>query len=127
MGPLLAGTSASHGVQLISHQEGKFDGLAGVEARIAVREVALFQITHGDIHEAPGALGDVLSRHLQVHTTRMSAHLLVHLEERHDLVANSFERSRLESVIRLDGVPVHRIGHPKNVETRLLNSANKAR
>ena len=61
---LLRRAATTHIVQLASHQKRKLDGLARVQARITMGEVALFQIRHRNVHDAARALGDVLPRHL---------------------------------------------------------------
>src|SRR3546814_17455074 len=51
-------------IQHFGKQKGKLDRLAGVEARVAVRVIAVGQPVVGDRQRAAGALGDVLASHL---------------------------------------------------------------
>src|SRR6476659_791846 len=50
--------------------EGEVERLAGVEARVAHRLVALVELVLEHLVGAAEALGDVLARELDVHTTR---------------------------------------------------------
>ena len=55
--------------------------LLGIEAGVAVRVVATFQVTLIDGCATAQALGDIVASHLQVDATWHGAQLLMHIEE----------------------------------------------
>src|SRR5207245_7147074 len=69
------------GLELLGEQEGELERLAGVEARIALRLVALVQILDRDVGRAADALRDLLTGHFEMHAARMRALGTVHGEE----------------------------------------------
>mmetsp|Transcript_6119 Transcript_6119/g.8554 ORF Transcript_6119/g.8554 Transcript_6119/m.8554 type:complete len:406 (-) Transcript_6119:368-1585(-) len=96
-------------------QEGQLQRLVPVESRVAGGLVAPAEVLHQHlVHVAPDAFRHVLSRHLQVHAARVSAHLGMHVEEGPQLVPYPLKGSRLVSVVRLDGVAVHRVRAPQH-------------
>ena len=60
------------------HQEGELQRLAGVEPRIAMGVIAVFQIVFGDLLRPAQAFGDVLAGHLEMHAARMGAFGAMH-------------------------------------------------
>src|SRR5471030_2676779 len=100
------------GLELLSEQEGELKSLAGVEARIALRLVALVQVLDGDVGRATDALGDLLAGHLEMHAARMRSLGAVHGEEVLHLAQNVVEVAGLAAVRCGNGVAVHRIARP---------------
>src|SRR5260221_4229074 len=68
-------------LELLGEQEGELQRLAGVEARIALRLVALVQVLDRDVGRAADALGYFLAGHLEMHAAGMRALGTVHGEE----------------------------------------------
>src|SRR5512134_3762287 len=93
-------------------QECEFKRLVGVEARIAVRVVAVRQVHLGDGAGAAGALGDVLAGHLDVDPARVGALGAMDVEERLDLLEDALEGARLVPRRRAHRIAVHRIARP---------------
>ncbi len=60
-------------LQVLRHQEGQFERLVCVQARVAVGVVAVARVVLDQRPGAAEAFGDVLARHLQVHAARVDA------------------------------------------------------
>src|SRR3546814_17825626 len=74
------------------------EALARVEARVAMRVVAIGEALLGHRHRAAGAFGDVLPRHLGVDAARDRALGAMHREEAAYLGQAPVERPRLVAV-----------------------------
>src|SRR3546814_14913991 len=79
------------------------EALARVEARVAMRVVAIGEALLGHRHRAAGAFGDVLPRHLGVDAARDRALGAMHREEAAYLGQEPVERPRLRSEARRVG------------------------
>ena len=55
--------------QFLGHQKGQFQGLAGIQTRVAGGVVTLRQVFIADSMQTAGAFGHILARHLEMHTT----------------------------------------------------------
>lgn len=112
----------------LSDEECKFQRLVPIESRVAaglviVREVVLSHL----LDVASDAFGDVLARHLQMHSPGVGSHLGVNVEEGAELVPNPVERTSLVAVGSFDGVSVNRVRHPKHSSALALHRSNKVR
>ncbi len=99
-------------VEHLSQQEGHFEALPGVEARVAVRVVTVRQRLFGYVDRAAGTLGDVLAGHLGMDAAGMGPLGAVDGEEAAHLGQDAVEGARLIAGRRLDRVAVHRIARP---------------
>src|SRR5262245_13670142 len=80
------------GLQALGDQESQLERLAAVEARIAMRVVAVGQAHVADRLGATRAFCDVLTRHLEMHATGMRALGAVGREEGAHLGQHAIER-----------------------------------
>src|SRR6185369_11489074 len=92
------------GLEALGDQESQLECMAGIEARIAMRVVAIGQADIADRLGAAGAFGDVLARHLEMHAAGMRAFGTMRREEGAHLAKHAVERPRLVAGRRLDRV-----------------------
>src|SRR4051812_16616347 len=110
MARLFARQSMRYGLlrmDFLGHEESKLEGLAGVEARVAIGVVAVRQSCLGDCRETADAFGDIVAGHLDMNAAGIGPHLAVNLEEVLHLAQDAVERTGLEACGSLDGVAVH--------------------
>ena len=72
--------------QPVGNEEGELQALLCIQPWVTVRVVTRGQVLYGYRLGASDALSDVLPRHLEMHTARECAHLLVHVKEGAQLV-----------------------------------------
>src|SRR5699024_11239033 len=80
----------------LGDEVGQLERLLGVESRIARGLVPTLEVQIRDVLGAAEALGDVLSRELDVDTAGVRTEGVVHLEEALDLVDDPIEVPRSE-------------------------------
>src|SRR5689334_6653319 len=114
--PVLRGRAASGLSEHLRDEEGELEGLDPVQAGVADRLVAVGQAGLVDLLAAADALGDVVTGELDVDAAGPGAEAAVHVEEALDLVDDVVEAARLVARGRLEGVAVHRVADPRDVE-----------
>src|SRR5579872_7498253 len=113
------------GTYSLRHQKRKFQRLAGIEARIAGRLVAIVQVDLLDRLGAAEALGHILARQFEMYAAGMGSFGAMHGEKRAHFLEDAIERTRLESRLQLDGVAVHRIAGPNHALSFALHGADE--
>ena len=101
-------------------QEGQLQCLLAIEARIARRLVPRMQVAIAQPLSAAGALCDIVPGQFNMHATRVSAQVVVHLEEPAQLVHDVVKTTRLLTTSGLGGVAMHRIADPHHLAARGL-------
>src|SRR5690606_26966281 len=134
---LFAGCTSCHGgrlpacqpffLQLFRDQEGQFEGLVGIQARVGVGVIAMSQHAVVNRLGAAKAFGDILAGHLEVHATRIGAFRPVYSEEAPHLLENAIERPGLEAAAGLYGVAMHRVTRPDDLPSLLLHPPHQLR
>ena len=89
-----------------------------VEPRVADRLVAVAEVDLGELLAAADALGDVVAGELDVDAAGPGAERAVHVEEALDLLDDVVEAAGLVARGRLEGVAVHRVAHPGDLDAR---------
>ena len=56
----------------------------------------------------------------------MRSHFFVHFEKGHDFFEDRFERSRFEAVVGFDGIAVHGVGDPQDVQVRIFDGGDES-
>lgn len=96
-------------IEHFGKQESKFQGLARIQARIAMRVITVRQALLRNVHRTAGAFGDVLARHLDMDAPTMRPFGPVDGEETTHLCKDSLKRPRFVTICRLHDIAVHRI------------------
>src|SRR6185437_5164849 len=106
---------------------GKLERLARIEARSAMRMIAIAERRFGDRLRAADAFGDVLAGHLEMDAARIAAFGRMDGEEAFDLAQDLIDQPRLVAGGRGDGVAMHGIAAPENLAPGLLHRADQGR
>src|ERR1044071_4918209 len=96
-------------LQRLGDLKRQFEGLAGVEPRIAMRVIAVGERGFADRLRAADAFGDVLPRQLEMHAAGIAALGQMHREGAMNLVEDAVEAAGLVAGRGRDRVAVHRI------------------
>mmetsp|Transcript_10534 Transcript_10534/g.25556 ORF Transcript_10534/g.25556 Transcript_10534/m.25556 type:complete len:233 (-) Transcript_10534:1156-1854(-) len=107
--------------------EGHLEALGVVEAGVAVGRVPYVEVGVVDLLGPTGALGDVLTGHLEMHTAEMRAVRLVCLECLEELLEHRVEAARFVAAAGLLSVAVHRVALEDDIQTSLFGSLDERR
>src|SRR5436853_7127664 len=99
-------------LQGLGNLEGELDGLARVEARVAMRQVVGGETLLADLLRAADAFGDVLAGQFEMHAAGIAALGEVDCEGAVQLVEDAVEDPRLVTGGGGDRVAVHRVDAP---------------
>ncbi|CAI7677904.1 unnamed protein product, partial [Penicillium discolor] len=114
-GPFVHPPRGSALLELLGDEERQLQGLHVVQARVAQALVTGRERGLVDLLRTAQALGDVVSRQLDVDAAGERAHRAVRLEEAADLVDDVVEASRLVPGRSGDAVAVHGVGDPQRL------------
>src|SRR5215831_14495222 len=103
--------------------EGELDGLAGVEARVAMRVVALGERLLADLLRAADAFGDVLAGQFEMHAAGIAAFRQMDCEGAVQFVEDAVEDTRFIASRGGDRVAVHRVDAPYDLAALALHGA----
>src|SRR5580693_3669357 len=113
--------------QKIGDHEGHFDRLLRIEARIAKGVIPIMQIRFRNDARPAGALGHVLSGHLEMNSAGVDALGAAGAEEVAHFLGDAFGRPRLVAVRSLDRIAVHRVRDPQELAAFALDRAQQRR
>src|SRR6266576_653275 len=107
--------------------EGELYGLAGVEARVTMRQVVGGETVLADLLRAADAFGDVLAGQFEMHAAGIAALGEVDCEGAVQLIEDAVEDPRLVTGGGGDRVAVHRVDAPHDLATFALHGADQGR
>src|SRR5439155_25576039 len=96
-------------LQGLGNLEGKLKRLAGVEPRVAMRQVVCAEALLAELLGAADAFGDVLAGQLEMHPAGIAPLGEMHGKRAMQLVEDAVEDPRLVAGRRGDRVAVHRV------------------
>src|SRR5229473_1049549 len=107
--------------------EGEFERLAGVEPRVAMRQVIGAEALLAELLGAADAFGDVLAGQLEMHPAGVAALGEMDREGAVHLVEDAVEHPCLVAGRRGDRVAVHRVDAPHDLASLALHRADQRR